>query len=105
MKHYGIVELDVTDPAWVDEYVANVTPLVERMGGRYLSRTVRVRSLEGGAPVPQMVVLLEFGSEAEAMAFYDSDEYRPYRDARLAGARNRFLSFPGEDVRGLAAID
>lgn len=29
MRHYAVVELDITDPGWVAEYVAAVTPLVE----------------------------------------------------------------------------
>jgi uncharacterized protein (DUF1330 family) len=36
VKQYAIAQLDVTDPAWVRDYVADVTPMVERRGGRYL---------------------------------------------------------------------
>ncbi|MGI9099900.1 MAG: DUF1330 domain-containing protein [Solirubrobacteraceae bacterium] len=39
MRHYAVAELDITDPGWVAEYVAAVTPLVEARGGRYLART------------------------------------------------------------------
>lgn len=28
MKHYAVAELDVTDPAWVRDYVAEVTPRI-----------------------------------------------------------------------------
>jgi len=33
VKYYAVAELDVTDPSWVAEYVADVTPMVERRGG------------------------------------------------------------------------
>lgn len=42
MRHYTYAELQVTDRAWVRDYIAKVTPLVERHGGRYLARTSRV---------------------------------------------------------------
>jgi uncharacterized protein (DUF1330 family) len=30
MKYYAVAEMDVTDPSWVADYVANVTGMVER---------------------------------------------------------------------------
>ena len=44
MKCYAVAELDVTDPRWVADYVANVTAIVERCGGRYLARTARIET-------------------------------------------------------------
>jgi uncharacterized protein (DUF1330 family) len=104
MKYYGIAEIDATDLSWVEEYLAGVTPLVERLGGRYLARN-RPRKIEGGGPPPQTIVLIEWPSEEAALAFYDSDEYRPYREARLAGASGDLLLVPGADFANLAAID
>jgi uncharacterized protein (DUF1330 family) len=37
MKHYVVVELEVTDPSWVAAYVENVTKLIELRRGRYLA--------------------------------------------------------------------
>jgi uncharacterized protein (DUF1330 family) len=34
MKHYAVAELGVSDPGWVRDYVAEVTPMVESRGGR-----------------------------------------------------------------------
>lgn len=99
-----IAELDVTDPSWVRDYIANVTPLVERMGGRYLARTGAIDVVEGDRPPPQTIVLIEWPSKEAADAFYDSDDYRPYREARQAGARNQFVTVAGEDAAGAATI-
>jgi uncharacterized protein (DUF1330 family) len=104
MKYYGVIELDVTDPAWTRDYVANVTGMVERRGGRYLSRTTRVEHTEGERQAPQLIVLLEWPSKEVADEFYESEEYRPYREARRAGSRTEIFLAAGEDVNGVAQI-
>jgi uncharacterized protein (DUF1330 family) len=104
VRCYAFAELDVTDPTWVRDYIANVTPLVERHGGRYLARTSQVQQLEGQrVPLPGFL-LIEWPSREAADAFYESDEYRPHRDRRQAGARNEFFLFAGEDFSGAARI-
>lgn len=105
MKYYAVVEIDITDPAWVPEYAKNVPRLVEQHGGRYLTRTSRVEKIEGERKVPQVVVLLEWPSREAAVEFYQSEEYRPYRQSRLQGAHNEFILVPGEDVAKAARID
>jgi uncharacterized protein (DUF1330 family) len=105
VKYYAVAELDVTDPAWVRDYVAEVTPMVERHGGRYLARTATIERMEGEQPPPQLVLLIEWPSIQAAQDFYDSKEYRPHREARRAGARNRFLIVAGDDVNEVARIE
>lgn len=104
VKHYAVAELDVTDPGWVRDYVAEVTPMVERHGGRYLSRSTRIEHLEGERTPPQLMLIIEWPSKEAADRFYESEEYRPHREARRAGARNQFLLVSGEDVNGVARI-
>jgi uncharacterized protein (DUF1330 family) len=104
MKHYLIGEVEITDQSWVPDYVRNVTWMVERRGGRYLSRTPLVERVEGERKVPPMLVIVEWPSKELAMAFYESEEYRPYRQNRIAGAKNEFLLVAGEDVAKTAHI-
>jgi uncharacterized protein (DUF1330 family) len=104
MKYYAIAQLDITDAGWVADYVANVTPLVESRGGRYLTRTHRVELVEGERAPRRIFLIIEWPSKADAEAFYDCDEYRPYRDARQAGASGEFMLVAAEDVNGLARI-
>lgn len=104
MKYYAVAELEIVDPGWVEPYVAAVTPLVERFGGRYLARTSRVEKLEGERRAPRVCLIVEWPSREAAMAFYECDEYRPFRDRRLAGARNELALVAGEDVTGAASI-
>jgi uncharacterized protein (DUF1330 family) len=104
MKFYAIAEMDITDPRWIGDYVNNVTGMVERRGGRYLSRTGRIEKIEGERTPPHAVVLIEWPSKEVAEEFYASEEYKPYREARGQGARNEFMLVAGEDVNGLARI-
>ncbi|HXN37641.1 MAG TPA: DUF1330 domain-containing protein [Solirubrobacteraceae bacterium] len=104
MKHYMVAEMEITDPSWIRDYVANVTGMVERRGGRYLSRTGQIEKVEGDRRRPQFIVLIEWPSKEAADDFYASEEYRPYRQARERGASNEFLLAAGEDVNGVAQM-
>jgi uncharacterized protein (DUF1330 family) len=104
MKYYVVAEIDVTDQSWVSTYVKNVTRLIEQRGGRYLARTSTVEKLEGERKVPQLVVIVEWPSRDVAEAFYKSDEYRPYLQSRIQGARNELVLVAGEDITKAAQI-
>ena len=105
MKFYSIVAFDMTDRAWARPYVENVTGIVERYGGRYLTRTPKIEQLEGTLPVPQFVVIVEWPSREAAQEFFASEEYRPYRESRIAGTANTsILLMPAEDVAGVARV-
>jgi uncharacterized protein (DUF1330 family) len=104
VKYYVVAEMEITDRAWVAPYVENVTKLVEQHGGRYLARTPRIERLEGERDAPHIALLIEWPSRDAAMAFYHSDEYRPYRDSRIAGSRTELALVAGEDVTGTAWI-
>ncbi len=105
MKYYAVAELEITGRSWVPAYVKNVTKLVEGHGGRYLARTSNIEKIESERKVPQIVLIIEFPSRDAAAAFYESDEYRPYRQSRIEGARNEFVLVAGEDIAKEAQID
>jgi len=98
MKYYFVVECEVTDQNWVADYLKNVTPMVERRGGRYLARTSKVQRLEGERKLLPLFIIIEWPSEAVAKEFYNSEEYKPYRQGRIAGAKTEFLLIAGEDI-------
>jgi uncharacterized protein (DUF1330 family) len=105
MKYYVVAEIDLTDPSWVSEYAKNVTRMIEQAGGRYLARTPKIDKLEGERKAPQLVVLIEWPSKEVAETFYRSEEYRPYLQSRLKGARNELVLVAGEDVTGTRSVD
>ena len=102
MKYYTVAELTVTDPGWTRDYVAAVTPMVERYGGRYLARSTAFEKLEGDREPPQLILLIEWPDEEAALEFHESDDYRPYRERRRAGSHGEFLLVAGEDVNRVA---
>ena len=104
MKYYAVVEIEVTDPGWISEYVQNVTQMVEKNGGRYLARTSRVEKIEGERKLPQVCVILEWPSKELADACYASEEYRPFREKRKAGAKNEMMLVAGEDMMKAARM-
>ena|SRR5579864_2164432 len=104
MKYYTLAELSVTERGWARDYVEHVTPMVERYGGRYLARTNAFEKMEGEREPPEVVLLIEWPDEQAAGAFYESEEYRPYRERRLAGSRGEFLLVAGADVNRVARI-
>src|SRR3954452_927015 len=102
-RHYAFARILISDPAWIARYVEEVTPILERMGGRYLARTPVVEVIEGEAAADgETVLLTEWPSREAALAFYESDEYRPYRDSRQAGSSGDFVLFPAGDATGAA---
>jgi hypothetical protein len=47
MSVFLIADVLLTDDAWVPDYAANVHALVEKHGGKYLSRSANIEILEG----------------------------------------------------------
>jgi uncharacterized protein (DUF1330 family) len=88
----------------VPDYVQNLTGMVERWGGRYLARTPKAERVEGERVPQGIIVIVEWPSKEAAAGFYESEEYRPYRQKRIAGGKNEFLLVAGEDVAGMAQI-
>lgn len=104
MKYYSVAEMEITDRSWVPEYVKNVTRMVEQRGGRYLARTSKVERVEGERKLLQVFLIIEWPSKETAETFYESEEYRPFREKRVAGATNEFLLVAGEDIANTAQI-
>ena len=98
MSHYSVVQLTMTDPSWLAEYVPAVTAMVHKHGGKYLARTPNLEKIEGDGPAPDVVVLLEFPSKEATLAFYNDPEYQPFLMQRMAGSTGELISFPGEDT-------
>lgn len=104
MKYYSLASLQLTDDKWVADYVRDVTPMVERAGGQFLSRTPRIERLEGEGTTPHVLVLIEWPSREAAEAFYRSEEYEPYIRSRVESSRSEVFLFPGHDVMKVARI-
>ncbi len=100
MPVYLIAEVKVTDDAWIPEYTANVHNIVQKHGGKYLSRSANVTTIEGEAPDTTIIALLEFPTIEDVHAFAEDPAYADYRAARQAGAVSNFYVIDDSDVAG-----
>jgi uncharacterized protein (DUF1330 family) len=78
------------DPAHFQSYADLVPDVVASYRGRFLARTSIVTPLAGGV-TPNRVVIIEFPSADDAVAYYVSDAYAPLLKLRLATANARLV--------------
>lgn len=78
----------------IARYGAVVPDLVRAFGGEYLLPRRPARVLEGDWD-PGPVVLISFASMEKLMAFYDSAEYRPWRESRKVSGATRIVVAEG----------
>ncbi|MFN4005067.1 MAG: DUF1330 domain-containing protein [Hylemonella sp.] len=81
---YLIVDMQITDPAQYQQYMAAAPEAVRAFGGEYLVRGGRLEVKEGDWQ-PARVAVVRFPSYEQARAFYDSAQYQAAR-AKRAGA-------------------
>ena len=100
MTAYVIADIKVTDDNWVPAYATMVHELVHKHGGKYLSRSGNVKTLEGKPLDTTLIAILEFPSTAAAEAFVGDPEYAPYLTARRRGSESRFQMIDNTDLAG-----
>ena len=92
-KGYWIATMDVHDASVYDTYrAANAKPLKD-FGGRFLVRGGSQTNPEGNWR--GRTVVIEFPSYADAIACYESAEYRNAKDIRLPVADNDMVIVEG----------
>jgi len=100
MKAFLIADIKVTDDKWVPEYAASVHDIVHKHGGKYLSRSGNVKTLEGTPPDTSLIAIMAFPSIKDAEAFVADPAYAPYVAARRAGSESRFQLIDATDLAG-----
>jgi uncharacterized protein (DUF1330 family) len=100
MTVYVIADIKVNDDSWVPEYAASVHDIIHKHGGKYLSRSGNVKTLEGEPLETTLIALLEFPNSGAVEAFTSDPEYAPYGQARQAGSESRFQLIDDTDIAG-----
>jgi len=100
MSVFLIADIKVTDDGWVPEYAAEVHKLVEKHGGRYLSRSGRITTLEGSDKDSTLIALLQFPTKEALESFAQDPEYAPFGAARRAGSVSNFHMIDDSDLAG-----
>jgi uncharacterized protein (DUF1330 family) len=89
---YYVSDIDVTDAAVYQSYLDKNTPLIQAMGGRFLTRGGKIVALDGTPP--KRFAIAVFDSMEKAQAYRDSAAYKeiiPIRDKS-----SKFHSFLAE---------
>lgn len=94
MAAYLIADIKVTNPQRYEDYKRQVSPMIERFGGRYAARGGVHEVLEGDWE-PTRLVILEFPDMATLKAWYESAEYAPVKAIREESAESRLIALEG----------
>jgi uncharacterized protein (DUF1330 family) len=100
MAHYLIAQVKVNDNSWIPDYAANVHDIVHRHGGKYLSRSGNISTLEGEEFTANLVAIIEFPTEDAMQAFMSDPDYAPYAAARQAGTDSQLIGIDVSDAAG-----
>lgn len=94
MAAYVIFDVDITDPARYQSFMAGVKPALEQAGGRYLARGGPHKVHEGDWQ-PRRIVLLEFPSVEAWETFYEGPTYQGLKGIRDECSSARLVAVTG----------
>lgn len=100
MAVYLIADIKVIDDTWIPSYTANVHDIVHDHGGKYLSRSGNITTIEGEGLGTTVVALMQFPSMEAVQAFVNDPTYTKYRQARQTGSVSRFHVIDDTDIAG-----
>lgn len=92
-KGYWLVHVTVRDADAYGGYVEQVTPVVDRYGGRFLVRGGVATAPEG--PVRERHVVVEFDSYDTALAAYRDEDYQVAAAIRRDHSEGEFVIVEG----------
>jgi len=95
-----IALVKVTKDDWVPGYAAAVHDIAAKHGGRYLSRSARIATVEGDDSDLTAIAVIQFPDTGAAEAFVRDPTYAPHADARQAGSVSRFWIIDDSDTLG-----
>ncbi len=81
MPVYVVIDVTVKNQEKLKEYVAGHLPTIERYGGKILCRGFDPAVVTGDW-APKLLVIHEWPDRGQFQAWYDSDEYRPWKMMR-----------------------
>ena len=94
MSAYSIIGVTVRDPQLFQKYVDGHGETLTKYGGQFLIASSEFELIEGVCP-DQIIVVHEWPDRAAFHAWYASDEYRPWKEIRLAAATTNVLLIDG----------
>ena len=104
MTAFLIADIKVTDDKWVPDYAASVHELVHKHGGKYLSRSGNVKTLEGAPLDTSLIAIMSFPSAKAAESFVTDPAYVRFAAARRGGSESRFQLIDDTDLAGTISV-
>ncbi|USG62350.1 DUF1330 domain-containing protein [Sneathiella marina] len=95
-----IADIKITNDEWVPTYAENAHKIVHKHGGRYLSRSGNITTVEGEDLCTSLIAIIEFPSMQHFENFFNDPEYATYAKARQAGSKSRFHIIDNSDIAG-----
>ena len=92
---YMIGDVDIKNIEEYKKYMEKVKPMIESYGGEYLIRGGEIDAFETNLWKPTRMVLVKFPYKKIAMEWYNSNEYKPYKNIRLDNATSNILMVEG----------
>jgi uncharacterized protein (DUF1330 family) len=91
---YVVAEVQVTDPPTFQDYAKKATAVLKTTGGTLLVPPGSAETKEG-APVTGKIVIIRFGSLADAEKWYNEPPYHPLIAERQRAAKTRLYIVEG----------
>ena len=91
---YAIFNINVTNPENYKNYIEQVVSVAKKFGAEYIIRGGENQVIEGTWQHPRTVVM-KFPSYEKALEWYNSEDYKPVKDIRLANSEGSNIIVKG----------
>ncbi|MCX5755795.1 MAG: DUF1330 domain-containing protein [Gemmatimonadetes bacterium] len=81
MPAFFVANVEVTDPEGFKAYAVGAPATVAQYGGKYIARGGAIEILEGDW-APKRLTIIQFDSVVQVKAWFDSPEYKPFKEIR-----------------------
>ena len=94
MSTYLIAEVNLKKPKAYSEYLSKVPKIISKYDGEYLVRGGKISYHEGDWN-PKRIVMVKFPNREKALAFYNSKEYKKFKNIRKKVADSNLIFVDG----------
>ena len=88
---YILLDTKINDPIAFEDYKASAKRIVEKSGGKYLTRGGKMDVVQKDLWAPVRIVLIQFPSMRAAHDFLDSPDYATVKDIGLVSSNTTLM--------------
>jgi uncharacterized protein (DUF1330 family) len=94
MAAFVVVQESIENEAVFNQYRTKAPATIEAYGGKFLARGGNLEVMEGELPYKRLVII-EFPTRQDAIAWYNSSEYQEILPMRLSSSKGIFAVVDG----------